>query len=431
MPPEAPKAAPETFEAVAKDFLKRHVEKQKLRSSGEIERQFNRYIYPAWRAEPFASIRRSKVVELLDAIEDNSGPVMADRVLATLRKLFNWREVRDEDYSSPIVRGMRVSSAKDRARKRILSDDEIRALWADWSTAGTFGAFLQTCLLTAQRRGKVLSMRWGDLKDGVWTIKALLTKAGGDIEKQLAKAVKFQSVFDDLKQRTDPVGFAMQQLGREAEALKKIFAEAGAGAAEYAQLEQLLALKRADAAKDAGGAAKALKDFLLDLNAGPGSPLSLRQQKIEAEAAFAPYSAAIASAQAARAQADAIKASGGSADAIGAAEQAARLAAGKIDQEGFQSAAQRLLGITRAGDASGAGFFAEFDRIRALTQTGIGLIDRPVDLTPQIAQNTADTANLLVDATTLLKSIDARLSVLNDNGVLTGDWFAANRSFVA
>ena len=172
LPPALPKAAPETFEAVAKDFLKRHVEKQKLRSSGEIERQFNRYIYPAWRAEPFASIRRGKVVELLDAIEDNSGPVMADRVLATLRKLFNWREVRDEDYSSPIVRGMRVSSAKDRARKRMLSDDEIRALWADWSTAGTFGAFLQTCLLTAQRRGKVLSMQWADLKDGVWTIPA-------------------------------------------------------------------------------------------------------------------------------------------------------------------------------------------------------------------------------------------------------------------
>lgn len=66
-----------------------------------------------------------------------------------------------------------------------------------------------------------------------------------------------------------------------------------------------------------------------------------------------------------------------------------------------------------------------------MTQAGIGLIERPQDLTPQIVQNTADTANLLVDATTLLKSIDARLSVLNDNGVLTGDWFAANRSFVA
>jgi integrase len=173
LPASTPRKAPETFEEVARDFLKRHVHKQGLRTAGEIERQFKRYLFPAWGPEAFASIRRGKVVELLDSIEDNSGPVMADRVLATLRKMFNWVEVRNEDYTSPIVRGMRASSGKDRARKRILSDDEIRALWADWSTAGTFGAFLQTCLLTAQRRAKVLTMRWADVsEDGVWTIPA-------------------------------------------------------------------------------------------------------------------------------------------------------------------------------------------------------------------------------------------------------------------
>lgn len=178
--PEA-RVAPVTFKKMAESFLDRHVHKQELRSAGEIERQFNTYIYPEWGEKPFASIRRGSVVDLLDKIEDGEagengdqgGPVMADRVLATLRKMFNWVEVRDEDYASPIVRGMRVSSAKGRARKRKLDDDELRALWADWSDAGAFGAFLQTCLLTAQRRGKVLTMRWTDVsEDGVWTIPA-------------------------------------------------------------------------------------------------------------------------------------------------------------------------------------------------------------------------------------------------------------------
>lgn len=181
LPPAPPKAAPETFRTVAERFVERHVEKQGLRSKAEIERQLECYVYPEWESEPFEAIRRGRVAELLDKIEDRKagatkdmgGPVMADRVLATLRKLFNWHEVRNEDYASPIVRGMRVSSSKERARKRILSDDEIRQLWADWSTAGTFGAFLKTCLLTAQRRAKVLSMRWDDLSgDGVWTIPA-------------------------------------------------------------------------------------------------------------------------------------------------------------------------------------------------------------------------------------------------------------------
>lgn len=170
--PEAAPEAPETFKEVAERFVERHVDKQGLRSAYEIKRQLNRYVYPEWGSEPFRSIRRGKVVELLDDIEDNSGPVMADRVLATLRKLFNWVEVREEDYSSPIVRGMRVSSAKGRARKRILSDDEIRTLWPACDKIGTFGAFVKVALLTTQRKSKVGAMRWEDVKDGIWTIPA-------------------------------------------------------------------------------------------------------------------------------------------------------------------------------------------------------------------------------------------------------------------
>lgn len=172
LPTEPPEAPPETFKEVAKRFIERHVEKQALRSAYEIKRQFERYIYPEWGSEPFVSVRRAKVIELLDRIEDNSGPVMADRVLATLRKLFNWVEVRDEEYTSPIVRGMRVSSAKERARKRILTDDEIRKLWAACDEVGTFGAFVKIALLTAQRKSKVGAMRWEDVRDGLWTIPA-------------------------------------------------------------------------------------------------------------------------------------------------------------------------------------------------------------------------------------------------------------------
>ena len=193
LPKPLPRTAPVTVKAMAESFLDRHVRKQGLRSAGEIERQFKVYIYPEWGHEAFASIRRDRVVELLDKIEDENGPVMADRVLATLRKLFNWAEVRDENYTSPVVRGMRISSAKGRARKRILTDDEIRALWGDWSAAGTFGAFLQTCLLTAQRRAKVLSMQWEDVSgEGVWTIHAEAR------EKANAGALKLPKLAHDI-----------------------------------------------------------------------------------------------------------------------------------------------------------------------------------------------------------------------------------------
>ena len=66
---------------------------------------------------------------------------------------------------------MRRTSSKDRARTRILNDDEIRAIWKQAEAHGTFGALVRLLLLTGQRRTTVASMRWEDVRlDGTWTI---------------------------------------------------------------------------------------------------------------------------------------------------------------------------------------------------------------------------------------------------------------------
>ena len=65
---------------------------------------------------------------------------------------------------------MRRTNAKERARSRILDDHEIQAVWRTAEANGTFGAFIRVALLTAQRREKLLNMKWSDLDDGVWTI---------------------------------------------------------------------------------------------------------------------------------------------------------------------------------------------------------------------------------------------------------------------
>ena len=55
-------------------------------------------------------------------------------------------------------------------RDRILNDDELRAVWTVAETNGTYGALVRLALLTAQRQDKLASMKWEDVKDGVWTI---------------------------------------------------------------------------------------------------------------------------------------------------------------------------------------------------------------------------------------------------------------------
>ena len=170
-PKPEPTVKPDSVAAVVQNFLKRHVAKKGLRSAPEIERIFNRYVLPSWRTRTFIDIRRSNVTKLLDQIEDDNGPAMADRVLAAVSGLCNWYASRTDDYSSPIVRGMRRSDPNERARTRVLSHEELRLIWPVLDGRGPFGAFVKVLVLTGQRRGKVAEMRWADVSDdGTWMI---------------------------------------------------------------------------------------------------------------------------------------------------------------------------------------------------------------------------------------------------------------------
>ena len=171
-----------SFKQVAEAWLKRHV-KGRLRSEREIERHLRVYVYPHWADRPFTEIRRVDVNQLLDAIEDERGQRQADTVLTSIRSLMVWHESRSDDYRSPIVKGMkrdkRLPAA--RSRDRVLNDDEIRGLWKALDEVDqTFAGILRLCLLTGQRRDKVVTMRWEDLdlETGTWKIPSAEREKG-------------------------------------------------------------------------------------------------------------------------------------------------------------------------------------------------------------------------------------------------------------
>ena len=169
-----------TFTIVAADFIERYAKKQN-RGWRETERIFSKYVAPTWGAMTIGEITRLHVAELLDRVEDQNGPVMADRTLAAIRKLFNWQAARDDSFSSPVVHGMARTKPNERARRRTLSEDELRDLWPIWTAEkSAFGALMQFLLLTGQRREEAAKIRRSDLstvKIGkqdvtVWTIAA-------------------------------------------------------------------------------------------------------------------------------------------------------------------------------------------------------------------------------------------------------------------
>lgn len=162
-----------TLRNVAKIYLAQH---KSLRTIETRENVLERLVFPVLGDRAIESIKRSEIVKLLDDIEQNRGPVMSDYTLATVRRLFGWYAVRTDDYVSPIMRGMARTSTKERARKRTLTEVELRALWRAASEAGLFGEYLKFVLLTATRRNEAAGLRRSELERGDWVIPAVRYK---------------------------------------------------------------------------------------------------------------------------------------------------------------------------------------------------------------------------------------------------------------
>jgi integrase len=172
--PEAAVASTEagTFKEIAERWVRDYVDEKQLRSKYEIERHLNVYVFPVWDKKLLFDIRRIDVNTLLDEIKTKHGKNQADAVLRTVSAVMNWYAVQDDRFNSPIVKGMNRDrrTMPERSRTRILTDDEIRAVWSACADLGVFGALVRLLLLTGQRLRKVAHMRWEHIEDGRWTI---------------------------------------------------------------------------------------------------------------------------------------------------------------------------------------------------------------------------------------------------------------------
>jgi integrase len=177
------KAAGDTVENLKIQFINRYAKRQN-RSWKQTEWIFDRLVLPAWKGRAVHDITKRDVIDLVESIEQDR-PILANRVLAAVRKWFNWLAARDVINASPCA-GI-VPPAKENARDRRLTDAEIKALWAatgpsvpdgEGGIGEPFGSFVRLLTLTGQRRSEVAGMRWSelDLEKRLWTLSAMRTK---------------------------------------------------------------------------------------------------------------------------------------------------------------------------------------------------------------------------------------------------------------
>jgi integrase len=174
----------DTLQAICDEYTRR--EGRKLRSASWRNRVLERHVYPTLGARPITEIRRSEIVRLLDGVEEGAGPAMADKTLGIIRKIMNWHATRTDDFRSPIVPGM--TRGKANARDRILTDDELRAIWR--TDGGMFGRLVRFLLLTAARRSEAAEMTWAEIDGADWTLPAARNKVRVDLVRPLSRAAQ-------------------------------------------------------------------------------------------------------------------------------------------------------------------------------------------------------------------------------------------------
>jgi integrase len=171
----------ETFGELADLFIEKHAKRHK-RSWRDDDRWIKREL-STWKHTKATEVTRSDVRTLLEAIVDRPAPILANRILALIRKIFNFGISRDLLTVNPCWQLERP--AKERPRERVLNEEEIRGVWVGLDAEAAAGriptaTYYKLRLVTAQRGQEIERMRWRDVDPAefVWTIPGEDSKNG-------------------------------------------------------------------------------------------------------------------------------------------------------------------------------------------------------------------------------------------------------------
>jgi integrase len=175
-----------SFAAVAEDFIKEKLPTE--RKGREVERDLRREFIPLWGKLPITEITDIQIISAIKA-KKQTAPVQARNLLGIAKRLFSWA-VDQRTY------GLTMSPAdslkptkiigKKNPRRRILSDQELFALWRVASRLQyPYGPVYRLLMLTALRLNEVADASWSefDLQKQEWIIPATRMKGENDEAK--------------------------------------------------------------------------------------------------------------------------------------------------------------------------------------------------------------------------------------------------------
>jgi len=171
------KAAP-TIKELVKEYLEKWAKPRK-RTWKEDERILFKDVVPKWGKRKAKDIKRRDVILLLEGVAERGALIQSNRVLAVVRKMFNFAIGRGILELNPCLNVAPVG--KENQKDRCLTADEIRALWHGLKDAGMSEETrqaLKLILVTGQRPGEVIALHADEIDGCWWTIPSAKAKNG-------------------------------------------------------------------------------------------------------------------------------------------------------------------------------------------------------------------------------------------------------------
>lgn len=192
----------ETFKDLADEYIEKYARPNK-RSWKEDQRILYKDILPLWANLKANKIHRRDVILLLDSILSRGAEILANRVLALVRKVFNFGIERDILEYNPCANVKRPIDEKKRQGQRVLSFSEIRNVWhaIEKDKNILISGIFKMRILTAQRGIEVRSMKWEDIdfESKVWTIPPEIVK--NKLQHRVPLSTQALKVLNEIKSK--------------------------------------------------------------------------------------------------------------------------------------------------------------------------------------------------------------------------------------
>ena len=156
---EASKASMSSIKDVLDTYVELHL--SQIRTGDERERQLVAALSPHFE-KPINDLTKKDLQAVIDDKLKAGRFVYANRIRAALKHFTNWAFQRS--YLSVDVGASLPKQTKEKARDRVLSTDDVQTIWeASFVMTGVWGSILRLLLLTGQRRGEILNLRWDEI----------------------------------------------------------------------------------------------------------------------------------------------------------------------------------------------------------------------------------------------------------------------------